>query len=117
MNPIRSWWKEDLVKTQSYYRDILQKEGQAPQDCTPEIAEQILSNHLNTRSMLTIIPFQDWVSINAQIRQSNETKERINQPANPKHYWRYRMHISLEDLLNASELNTKISGLIQASGR
>jgi 4-alpha-glucanotransferase len=117
MSPIRSWWKEDSAKTQSYYQKVLQKEGPAPQACTPEIAEQIISNHLNTRAMLTIIPFQDWLSIDPKIRRANEEQERINIPANPKHYWRYRMHITLEDLLNASELNAQISRLIQASGR
>jgi 4-alpha-glucanotransferase len=110
-------WKENPEKTQRYYNHVLMKEGQAPEECTPEICEQIISNHLNTHSMLTIIPLQDWLSIDKQIRRENEDEERINIPANPKHYWRYRMHISLENLLNASELNEKISRLIIDSER
>jgi 4-alpha-glucanotransferase len=43
--------------------------------------------------------------------------ERINVPANPKHYWRYRMHISLEDLMLQDEFNSDLKGNIVAGGR
>jgi 4-alpha-glucanotransferase len=37
--------------------------------------------------------------------------------ANPKHYWKYRMHLNLEDLINANEFNEKFAADIKASGR
>jgi 4-alpha-glucanotransferase len=43
--------------------------------------------------------------------------ERINIPANPRHYWRYRMHLNIEDLMEAIEFNTQITGMICQSGR
>ncbi|MDR2621470.1 MAG: 4-alpha-glucanotransferase [Dysgonamonadaceae bacterium] len=117
MDTIRMWWKENPERTQRYYNNVLHGGGAAPEECLPEICERILFNHLNTRSMLTIIPLQDWLSIDGQIRRANATGERINIPANPRHYWRYRMHLFIEDLMNAGELNARIKDLIRNTGR
>ena len=47
-----------------------------------------------------------------------ETMEsRLVVPANSRHYWRYRMHITLEELLKADELNKMITQKIAESGR
>jgi len=117
MDTIRMWWKENRERTQRYYNQVLRLWGAAPFDCSPEICNRILYHHLSTRSMLTIIPLQDWLSIDEQIRRTNASEERINIPANPHHYWRYRMHLFVEDLLNARELNFRIKDLIQNTGR
>ena len=60
---------------------------------------------------------QDILGINENIRRENPDDERINIPANPNHYWQYRMHISLEDLLKQKMFNTEIKDLVSASGR
>ena len=117
MSTIRMWWEENRPKIQRYYNEILKHEGIAPEICTVEVCEQIISNHLNTRSMLTIIPIQDWLSLDGRIRRENEKEERINIPAHPRHYWRYRMHISIEELLRADKLNNKINELISKTDR
>ena len=112
MSTIRGWWKENREKTQRYYNQVLQISGVAPDEATPDICELIIKNHLNAKSMLTIIPFQDWTSINQQYRNTNIEEERINIPSNPCHYWRYRMHLSIDELLNAKKLNEQINNLI-----
>ncbi|GHU63935.1 4-alpha-glucanotransferase [Bacteroidia bacterium] len=117
MSTLRMWWKENREKTQQYYNEVLKREGIAPENCEPEICEQIIANHLNATSMLTIIPLQDWLSIDSRVRQKDENAERINVPSNSRHYWKYRMHLTVEELLNADELNTKIRNLIVTSGR
>ncbi|MGM9758920.1 MAG: 4-alpha-glucanotransferase [Parabacteroides sp.] len=117
MNPLRSWWKEDREKTQRYYNQVLQREGQAPEECSDEIAKQILFNHLKTNAMLVIIPLQDWMAMDDSIKNPNAEMERINVPAHSKHYWRYRMHITLEQLLHADSFNRKIRTLIQDADR
>ena len=117
MSPIRSWWKEDAEKTQRYYNNVLLHEGKAPSECSAELAAQILTNHLKTKAMLTIIPLQDWFAIDDIIKRYDVEAERINVPANPKHYWRYRMHITLEQLLAADSFNQKVISLIKESGR
>ncbi|MDF9830285.1 4-alpha-glucanotransferase [Parabacteroides sp. PF5-6] len=117
MSPIRNWWQEDRGKIQRYYNHVLQRPGQAPEECTTEIASQIISNHLATPSILAIIPIQDWFAMDDAVKRPDITPERINVPADPNHYWRYRMHITLEALMQADTLNEKIISLISGSGR
>lgn len=117
MAPIRLWWKEDRGLTQTYYNQILWKEGAAPEACTPDICWQIVSNHLNAPSMLTILPLQDWLAIDDNIRRPNADEERINIPAISQHYWRYRMHMTLEELIAATEFNKRLASMIEQSVR
>ena len=117
MNPLRTWWTENKEKTQRYYNNILRRVGIAPDECTAEIAEQIIYNHLQSSSMLTIIPLQDWFAMDDTIKRADANSERINNPANPNHYWRYRMHISLETLLQSTSFNGKIQNMIIESSR
>ncbi|MDR0431413.1 MAG: 4-alpha-glucanotransferase [Tannerellaceae bacterium] len=117
MSPLRNWWKEDQEKTQRYYNDVLQRSGSAPEECSSDVARQIMENHLNTPSMLAIIPLQDWFGMDDTVKQRNYESERINEPANPTHYWRYRMHVTIEDLMKADSLNKKVISIINESGR
>jgi 4-alpha-glucanotransferase len=117
MATIRGWWKEDKEKTQRYYNAVLRKEGLAPDECTPEISKEIIRNHLAASSMLTIIPLQDWLAIDEHLRNPGVDAERINVPANPRHYWRYRMHLTIEVLLQAEKLNAEIRELIRWASR
>ena len=117
MSTIRGWWNENTAKTQRYYNEILWKKGTAPRECSPEICEQIICNHLASGSMLCVISFQDWLSIDGVLRNPDVERERINVPANSRHYWRYRMHLTIEKLLQADGLNNKIKELIVISHR
>jgi 4-alpha-glucanotransferase len=51
------------------------------------------------------------------LRRENPADERINVPANPKQYWRYRMHLSLETLNAAHTFNDALRQCIQQTGR
>ncbi|MDD2437720.1 MAG: 4-alpha-glucanotransferase, partial [Massilibacteroides sp.] len=73
--------------------------------------------HLSASSMLTIIPLQDWLAMDDTLKRVDERVERINVPAQTNHYWRYRMHLTLEDLLQARSFNEKIRALIEHSAR
>lgn len=117
MSTLRGWWEENGDKTQRYFNQILGKYGQAPAFCEPHICENIIRNHLWSPSMFVILPLQDWLSIDGDVRHSNPDEERINLPSNPRHYWRYRMHISLEDLIANRTLNDKLKEMITQSGR
>jgi len=117
MSPIRQWWHENRGLIQQYYNEILWKQGEAPEDCTPELCWQIVTNHLNSPSMLAILPLQDWLSIDGDIRRENANDERINIPSESEHYWKYRMHVTLEELINAYGLNDRIRKMISLSGR
>ena len=108
MSTIRGWWLENRETTQNFYNNVLGREGAAPEQCTTEICEQIINQHLSSNSMWSILPWQDWMSIDEDLRCKNPEEERINVPSNPKHYWRYRMHITLEKLMEEKNLNKRI---------
>ncbi|AZQ62205.1 4-alpha-glucanotransferase [Flammeovirga pectinis] len=117
MSTVRGWWTEDREETQRFYNEILGNWGEAPQDCEPWIAEQILQQHLYADSMWTIFPLQDLLAIDGEVRRESAEDERINIPAIKHHYWRYRMHLSCEELMKLKSFNSKLNGLITASGR
>jgi 4-alpha-glucanotransferase len=114
---IRGWWEEDAAKTQQFYQYEMGQQGQAPAYCDGWVNKAILSQHLYSPAMWAIFQLQDFMGIDASIRRSNPNEERINVPANPTHYWRYRMHIPLEQLLEEEEFNQEWFHLIQSSGR
>ncbi len=67
--------------------------------------------------MLCILSLQDWLAIDESIRLKDANAERINIPANPKHYWRYRMHLTIETLLAERDFNDQIKELVDEAGR
>ena len=117
MNPLRAWWEEDREVTQQFWNMLLGYQGEAPCYCEPWICRQILEQHLWSPAMLTVLPLQDWLSMDGALRRENPNEERINVPANPRHYWRYRMHMTIEDLASQKEFNETLSRMIADSGR
>lgn len=109
---LRMWWDEDMERTQNYWNWSLGREGNAPHPLSAELATDIVKQHLACPSMLTILTLQDWLATDEKLRLADADKERINIPANPKHYWRYRMHLTIEDLINAKSFNASISKMI-----
>lgn len=114
---LRQWWDEDASRTQDYYNNVLQKYGAAPHPLPGWLARDIISRHLLCPSMLCILTVQDWFSVDEGIRLADANAERINIPSNPRHYWRYRMHLCIEDLMEAHDFNQNITDLIKESGR
>ena len=117
MSTLRGWWEEDYLQTQRYYNTMVGHYGTAPTVATPELCEEVVRNHLKSNSILCILSLQDWLSIDGKWRNPNVQEERINVPANPRNYWRYRMHLTLEQLMKAEELNDKIRELIKYTAR
>ena len=117
MSGIRGWWQEDPSLTQHFWSEMLHQRGKAPIDCEAWICENIVRQHLDSPAMLTILPLQDWMSMDEHLRYADPSFERINVPANPFNYWRYRMHLTLEELLEADDFNRQVRRLIEQSGR
>jgi 4-alpha-glucanotransferase len=67
--------------------------------------------------MWSIFQLQDLLGGDEQLRRTDPADERINVPANPKHYWRYRMHLTLEQLQKEKNFNQDLKDYIKASGR
>ena len=117
MSTLRQWWDEDWDLAQDYYNNVMWKSGPAPHPLPGWLARDIVAQHLYSPSMLCLLSFQDWLSIDEQLRLPDADAERINVPANPRHYWRYRMHLNIEDLMVNTEFNNKIKQLIAQSYR
>ena len=117
MPTLRQWWDEDEQRTQEYYNTMLYRSDAAPHPLPGWLAKEIVSRHLTSPSMLCLLSLQDWLAIDEKLRLPDAGAERINIPVNPRHYWRYRMHLTLEQLLKADELNEEISTLIVQSIR
>ena len=116
MSPLRLWWRDEANRLE-YWRDVLGEEGSAPEEASVELCEKIVLRHLASPSMLTILPLQDWLSLSGELRSEDIERERINIPSVARHYWRYRMHLSLEELLANSEFVDKLRSMIGAKGR
>ena len=117
MPTLRLWWDENEEQTQDYYNNMLYHSGKAPHPLTGQLAQEIIEKHLQSPSALCVISLQDWLSMNEKIRLSDPQSERINVPSNPNHYWKYRMHITIEDLIANHELVNSIAEMIRLSGR
>ena len=117
MATLRQWWDEDEERTQDYFSTMLHRGGAAPHPLPAWLAKDIVSRHLTCPSMLCLLSLQDWLSIDEKLRLPDANAERINIPANPRHYWRYRMHLTIEELLKADDFNEEIKTLIIQSGR
>lgn len=117
MPTLRQWWDEDDRRTQDYYNTMLHRGDAAPHPLPGWLASDIISRHLTSPSMLCILSIQDWMAIDEDLRLPDADAERINIPANPKHYWRYRMHVTIEQLMEDTAFRAKITELVTNSGR
>ncbi|WP_066440005.1 4-alpha-glucanotransferase [Chryseobacterium sp. CCH4-E10] len=114
---LRQWWKENPSLTQQYFNLQLIQYGQAPDNLDPYLAEIIMKQHLYNDAMLSIFPIQEFLATDQRLANIEMDNERINNPAVFPHYWRYRMHLKLEDLKDESDFNKKIAYWVKDSGR
>lgn len=117
MSTVREWWQESEETTQRFYNNILGHPGKAPYFCEPWIAKDIIVQHLHSPSMWSIFPLQDLMAMDGGLRRESPEDERINVPANPEHFWKYRFHINMEQLLEEEGFNGMLREIVDQSGR
>lgn len=117
MAPLRQWWDEDTLRTQDYYNTMLHHGGSAPHPMPAELAAEVVEAQLASPSMLCVLSLQDWLAIDGQLRRADPNAERINIPANPHHYWRYRMHLNIEQMAANDHFCTTVAEMISRAGR
>jgi len=117
MATLRMWWEEDPERAQRLFNHALHIDGNAPQPLPAWLAEEIIRRHLYSPSMLCILSLQDWLSIDERLRNPQVASERINNPSNPHHYWRWRMHVSIDALEQEKTYTEHLRNLIQRTGR
>lgn len=117
MSTIRGWWESDHEMAKDFYYNYLKWYGLTPMECSPEIVLSIVEDHLSSPSMMAIFPIQDLTGMDNRLRKAIASSEQINEPSNPKHYWRYRFHIDLEVLNTEDDFNNRVKSLIKKYGR
>ena len=117
MPTLRQWWDEDISRTQDYFNTMLYHEGPAPHPLPGWLARDIVSRQLTSPSMLCVLSIQDWLAMDERLQLKDADAERINIPANPHYYWRYRMHVSIEKLMNDASFTENVRDLVKQSGR
>ena len=117
MSPLRLWWEENPERTQRYFVTMLQKQGRAPEHLPAHLAEEIIARHLYSPSMLCMLGIQDWLAMDGELRYKNPREERINVPSDSYNHWKYRMHLTIEQLLGADKYNNKVRTMITRSKR
>jgi len=117
MSTIRGWWEGDHDLAKLYYYDYLHGVGLTPMNCPSSVVQVVVEDHLSSPSMLAIFPIQDLIGIDDNLRLANAKSEQINEPSDPNHYWKFRFHLSVEDLLKNSELNDRLTQMLVKHGR
>jgi 4-alpha-glucanotransferase len=117
MSTVRGWWGEDYDRSQRFYNQILKWEGQAPKQAEASIVEAVVAQHMYSPAMWSILPIQDFVGMDDKLKFEKADQEQINIPANIPHYWRYRFHMNMEDLLKEDDFNNRLKQMIVDSGR
>ena len=117
MSPLRLWWEENPERTQRFYVTMLQKQGRAPEHLPAHLAEEIIARHLYCPSMLCILSLQDWLAMDGELRSKHPREERINVPSDAYNHWKYRMHLTIDELLKADKYNNKVRTIITRSKR
>ena len=117
MSTIRGWWEEDRVKTQRFFNFELGQWGDAPYFCEPWVNRAIILQHLYSPAMWSIFQLQDILGMSEKLRRQMPQEERINVPAISEHYWNYRMHLTLEQLLTEDDFNNEFADYVNNSGR
>lgn len=140
----RAWWQEDEGRRDKYFQEVLHGKGKAPNKCTPAISRAIIEEHMASPSVLTVIPIQvrdrccvplglilnfffqnllclcmeqDLFALSDLYNTRSADEETINKPTKARHYWRYRMHVNVEDLLDNAQFQADIIALMRKTHR
>jgi len=114
---VRGWWEENSESIQRYYNNWLNMKGKAPAHASEKICKQIITDHLKSPAMCVMMPIQDLFALEPELRVKNVEQERINVPANPRNFWKYRMHIDIEKMRKMKNFNSKLCDMLVATGR
>ena len=117
MSTLRGWWEEDKNRIQHFFNFEMGQWGNAPLFCEPWVSRAIVLQHLFSPAMWSVFQLQDLLGMSESLRRANPAEERINIPADPKHYWKYRMQLTLEQLIKEKEFNHDLKQAVQDSGR
>lgn len=114
----RAWYEADAERRERFFFRALGGDGAAaPETCTPDVAAAVVEQHLRSPAMLAVFPLQDLMALSPALAGRPAAEETINDPTNAEHYWRYRMHVTVEQLAGDAKLLGQLRAMLVASGR
>ena len=117
MPTIRGWWEQDRERSARFYHEMLHHTDNPPYFCEPWVCREIIEQHMNSSSQWVILPIQDYIAMDGDFRWDNTWDEQINEPADSKWRWKYRMHQSVESLLKNKNLTKMLKNMIKTYNR
>ena len=118
MSTVRGWWEEDPARTRRFFNVVLGREGEAPPTCEPAICEEIIRQHLESPSMWAVFPIQDLLGMSGNLRRPGDPREeQVNDPADMFHLWKFRLHLTTEQLLTEKGFSARLRQMVEDSGR
>ena len=117
MPTIRGWWEQDRERSARFYHEMLHHTDNPPYFCEPWVCQEIVEQHFNSSSQWVILPIQDYIAMDGDFRWDNTWDEQINEPADPKWRWKYRMHQSVEELLRNKKLTKLLKNIVKKYNR
>ncbi len=117
MSTVRGWWEEDKDVSKRFYYNELGHGGDVPYFAEWWICRDVLLQHLYSPAMWAIFQWQDLMGISPELRREDPNAERINVPSNSLFSWRYRMHMTIENLLQCDDFNSTLENYIKKSCR
>lgn len=118
MSPVRLWWEEsekDYLK--KFFHEELGFGNEFICEFKSFIAERMIAIQSEWKGMWAVFPLQDLMAMDEKLWRENPEEERINIPSDPKHFWKFRFHLSMEELLDNNIFQNKIKGMLSVSGR
>lgn len=108
---LRLWWDEKDLDVEQY-KNLLGWD-ELPDYLTDDLAYAVVARNLSANSLIAILPLQDWLSIDYDLRSPTSEEERINIPGTQNDTnWNWRMAVSLDELENNSLFIQKMKNLI-----
>lgn len=119
MPPLRAWWESLHTYQQADYLCAQLPENRLnANNNKADIYTKIITRHLSSPAMLTILPIQDWTSIDSTLHLQEAEEEQINYPEKPQHRWSYRLAYNIEDLLTPeTDITKRIKTILQTLNR
>ncbi|KAK8871028.1 4-alpha-glucanotransferase dpe2 [Tritrichomonas musculus] len=119
MMPYREWWEDQNENNivRDFWKTQVKIDSQIPYRCQPWVLETIIKQHLNSKSMIALFLLQDLTDLVQNLRNKNPNDERINNPSDPNHHWRYRYPFSINEMKNCQEFTLKVRDLAEKSNR
>jgi len=95
MSTLRGWLAEDPMRTRQFFDSLDMDDRKV----TGKTLKKIMDKHQDSPAKWLIYPLQDILDKDEKNWSPNPMDDQINVPANAKNQWKWRMRMSLDELM------------------